>query len=78
MIYHNDIDEFDNDDAKPPLIVSPRNSALALSEALVLPLFSALPDKKNYDPIYRLILSAKKKKAVSDPGLDLLFERELL
>ena len=46
MIYHNDIDEFDNDDAKPQLIVSPRNSAPVLSEALVLPLFSALPDKK--------------------------------
>ena len=73
MIYHNDDDEFD----KPPLIVSPRNAALALSEALVLPLFWALPDKKNHDPIYRLILSAKIKKAVSDPGLYLLFEREL-
>ena len=47
MIHHNDIDEFDNDDAKPQLIVSPRNSAPALSEALVLPLFSALPDKKS-------------------------------
>ena len=46
MIHHNDIDEFDNDDAKPQLTISPRNSAPVLSEALVLPLFSALPDKK--------------------------------
>ena len=47
MIYHNDDDEFDNEDAKPLLIVSPRNFAPVLSEALVLPLFSALPDKKS-------------------------------
>ena len=61
MIYHNDDDEFDNEDAKPLLIVSPRNFAPVLSEALVLPLFSALPDKKSRSDLSINLVSWKKE-----------------